>query len=561
MTVFGSKTRLGVLAAGLLAAGLVACDPAMTDEPVYLEQGWSPELRERFYFTPQGSRMMPNAWFRALETLPGDERFADPAHLARYGLIAPVGESDLNPDGYPVGFAVDPDPGQAGIGPAVGLTCAACHTASVTVNGRPIRVDGGPAHFDFDGFFQDLARVVQATLVDEARFERFAGAVLGEGLTQENAARLKAGFAVFSVQFAGEAVLRRPVLHSGFGRVDALTQIVNSLAVRDQNVVANLYPVEAPTSYPPLWLAPDLEFVQWSPIAASPIGRNAGEVLGVFGRTALREGAGEPYSSSVLLDRLAEMEIWLTDLQPPAWDEEIMGAIDQDAAAEGATLFREHCAGCHNMAPYARTDPEKNYFGKDFIEIGRVNYRAVGTDPAYIESLLFRLVQTNAVTAADFDDQPVVPAARFFVSTVATAVGKAMAQAGLDRETQVALHGFRFSKGADDTPVPYRPDRETFMQLKAGPLAGVWATGPYLHNGSVPTIYELLSPPEERRAVFWTGGREMDREKLGFVSDEAEGLFRFDTSRRGNGNMGHEYPEAGLSPDERMAIIEYLKTQ
>jgi hypothetical protein len=59
--------------------------------------------------------------------------------------------------------------------------------------------------------------------------------------------------------------------------------------------------------------------------------------------------------------------------------------------------------------------------------------------------------------------------------------------------------------------------------------------------------------------VFWTGGRELDRERLGFVSDEAAGLFRFDTSLPGNRNTGHVYPPQGLSSEERLAIIEYLK--
>ncbi|WP_424985514.1 di-heme-cytochrome C peroxidase [Microbulbifer sp. S227A] len=552
---------MGTLAAGLLAIGLVACDPAMTDEPVYLDQGWSEELRQQFYFTPQGSRMMPNAWFRALETATGDGRFSDPANLARYGLIAAVGEHELNPDGYPVGFAIDPAPGAPGVGPAVGLTCAACHTSSVTVQGRSVRIDGAPAHFDFDSFFQDLARAVQLTLVDEERFERFAGAVLGDTLTPETAARLKSGFAAFQVDFTAEAALRRPALQSGYGRVDALTQIVNSLAVRDQNVTANLFPVEAPTSYPALWLAPHLEFVQWSPIAASPIGRNSGEVLGVFGHANLNAAAGDPYGSTILLDELAAMEAWLTDLAPPAWDPELMGQIDSDKATEGKELFDKNCAGCHNMPPYRRTDPARNFFGKDFIEIGRVNYRAVGTDPAYIESLLFRLVRTNDVTAPGLGDHPVVPAARFFLSTVSRVVGKAMADQGIGQDQQAALHGFRFSKGDDGKPVPYGPGKETLAELKAPTLAGVWATGPYLHNGSVPTVYELLSPVSERRAVFWTGGREIDRERLGFVSDEAAGLFRFDTALRGNGNMGHEYPKDGLTPDQRLAIIEYLKTQ
>jgi hypothetical protein len=107
-------------------------------------------------------------------------------------------------------------------------------------------------------------------------------------------------------------------------------------------------------------------------------------------------------------------------------------------------------------------------------------------------------------------------------------------------------------------PQPYAPPSLT--DLKASPLPGIWASGPYLHNGSVPTVYELLSPVEERRKVFWTGGRELDRQRLGLVSDDAPGRFRFDTSLPGNRRTGHLYPPQGLDHDERMAIIEYLKT-
>ncbi len=101
-----------------------------------------------------------------------------------------------------------------------------------------------------------------------------------------------------------------------------------------------------------------------------------------------------------------------------------------------------------------------------------------------------------------------VPAAEFFISTVAKAVAKAMADQGMSQDKQAALHGFRFTKGEGGKPVPYSPSKETLMQLKASPLAGVWATGPYLHNGSVPTIYELLSPrPSGGRSSGPAGAR------------------------------------------------------
>jgi hypothetical protein len=361
------------------------------------------------------------------------------------------------------------------------------------------------------------------------------------------------------LRMEGDAVLRRPILASGYGRVDALTQIVNSLAVRDQDKPQNLYPVKAPTSYPPLWLAPELEFVQWNPIASSPIARNGGQVLGVFGRVNLSPmGGGQPFASTMRLADLHAMEQWLQRLQPPRWDAARMGGIDAERAASGEELFREHCAGCHNMPPYRRTDPTDNLFGKTFIRIAPVQYRKVGTDPVYIEQLVLRHVETNPLTAELFGGATFVPAAAFFANVVGATVRAAMDQAELGREERIAMNGFRFRAGPDGKPETY--SQKTLTALKAGPLAAAWATGPYLHNGSVPTIYELLAP-EERRDVFWTGGRELDLERLGYMSEDAPGRFRFDTRLPGNGNQGHRYPVEGLSHEQRLAVIEYLKTQ
>lgn len=553
--------------APVLMIALVAVSPWIagcqrleaSSDVAFLEQGWSKETRELYYYTPQGSRMIPLAWFMALETADGQGLFAESANLERYGFLPADSRHALNPLGLPIGFATDPE-SEPGRGQMLGLSCAACHTGEVTVEGKRVRIDGGAGNLDFDSFYADLAQAVKVTFFDEAAFGRFARRVLDEP-TPETSQRLRAQLAAFQATIAGQANLRRPTLASGFGRVDALTQIVNALAVTGESDARNFRAPGAPTSYPSVWLAPELEFVQWSPIAASPIGRNGGEVLGVFGSIDLTGEPADWFTSSLLIPELNALELWIADLKPPPWNETLFGPIDRELAKTGGALFRDHCAACHNMPPYRRTDPAQNAFGKTFIAIGRVNYRKIGTDPLYSEALLQRLVHTNRATRGVSGGQPVAPAALFFLGTVGAAVERAMDDAGLDAETKLALHGHRFRPAADGgTPEPYTPTRQDIASLKAGPLAGIWASGPYLHNGSVPTVEELLSPVEERRKVFWTGGRELDRQRLGFVSGNAPGRFRFDTGLPGNRNTGHLYPKAGLTADERKAVIEYLKT-
>jgi mono/diheme cytochrome c family protein len=93
-------------------------------------------------------------------------------------------------------------------------------------------------------------------------------------------------------------------------------------------------------------------------------------------------------------------------------------------------------------------------------------------------------------------------------------------------------------------------------------LDGIWLRGPYLHNGAVPTVWDLLQPPDARPATFWRGYDVLDAEKLGFVSRGAEAQaagFRFDTTLRGNGNGGHDFG-TDLPDEDKQALIEHLKT-
>ena len=106
---------------------------------------------------------------------------------------------------------------------------------------------------------------------------------------------------------------------------------------------------------------------------------------------------------------------------------------------------------------------------------------------------------------------------------------------------------------------------------KARPLNGIWAVSPYLHNGSVPSLYDLLSPQTERPSTFWVGSMQFDPVRVGHDTSELRGGYLFDTSadHPGNSNKGHEFKDGplgngvigpALSPDDRWAIIEYLKS-
>lgn len=97
----------------------------------------------------------------------------------------------------------------------------------------------------------------------------------------------------------------------------------------------------------------------------------------------------------------------------------------------------------------------------------------------------------------------------------------------------------------------------------ARPLVGTWLLGPYLHNGSVPTLWDLLSAPARRPSVFYRGYDVVDLDRIGFVSTDVEAAaqgFRFDTTLRGNGNGGHLYG-TDLGDGDKRALIEFLKTQ
>jgi hypothetical protein len=119
-------------------------------------------------------------------------------------------------------------------------------------------------------------------------------------------------------------------------------------------------------------------------------------------------------------------------------------------------------------------------------------------------------------------------------------------------------------EGIAVSEVPKLTDcRDSRTQSKVGyrsrSLEGVGFTGPFLHNGSVPTVDDLLKPAAERPKTFRTGCRTLDTERLGFACTEADGSFLFDTSLPSNHNGGHEFG-TDLAPADRAALLEYMKS-
>jgi hypothetical protein len=199
---------------------------------------------------------------------------------------------------------------------------------------------------------------------------------------------------------------------------------------------------------------------------------------------------------------LARIRGWIWRLPPPPYP----FALDRALADRGAALYAAHCQACH--ADHRFRDGVKSGARVGLIEaIDRI-----GTDRHRLDSY------TATFAANQYSLFPASP--------------------------------YRFTR--------FRKTGGYANQ----PLDGIWARAPYLHNGSVPTLRDLLEPPERRPAVFYRGYDVYDGRRVGFVSDvaEADGIrfSGYDTSVPGNGNGGHLYGTT-LSDDDKQAIVEYLK--
>jgi len=598
------KIAIGLIVVGGIAYGakfvsdnfiISLPDYPAVQKVAWLDQGWQPKERAWFHHANQGTVTfgIPLEWFKALEqptiSLSAAGRLSDPAYLDSFGFIP--GSVDGTTQDLPVGIAMggqmlDPDTGKPWQNPQthadttrIGFTCAACHTGRMTYQGTTIVIDGGPALTNLGKFRKAVGLSVAFTKLLPFRFSRFAKSILGENASDEAKKELERQLdqAVAQVSMINDLDTRvkGQSVDEGFGRLDALNRIGNQVFALDLKKDENYVGTSAPVHYPRIWNAPWFDWVQYNGSIEQPMVRNAGEALGVGTLLNLTDSARPLYSSGIEVKTLFEMEKMLAGEQPdgsrgftglksPAWPADILPPIDQALAAKGETLYREICKQCH-LAPV--TEPEfwnsdrwlpPNEFGQRYFRVELIDVKHIGTDPAQAAGMLARTVTLPPDLGITRNE---------FGFALGQLVEKTLNQ-WYDSQTPPVppalrdqMNGYR--KNGIQAPLAY----------KVRPLNGIWATPPYLHNGSVPTIDALLGPAGDRPAKFYLGNREYDPTKLGYKTDKLTNGFELDTSIRGNSNSGHEFSKAyskdkdvpgliggELDEPKRKAIIEFLKT-
>lgn len=610
----------------------------------YLEQGWEAKDSLWFYSTTQGSDLLPYDFFIALEQKDSSKLFRDNANMNNYRYL-PQKPTLSNPDGLPVGFVEDTYKGKS----YVGLTCAACHTGQVNHKGTAMRIDGGPAGADMENFIADMGKALSVTQSDAAKLDRFTKAVLQRG-NFKTADEVRKDLAAYTMRINAYRVINHPKTPYRYGRLDAFGRIYNRvlehvmsaeqleevlremltpeelatvmkgvknvLTADDRDhiltrIQAYLTPrqqlqlrdkifngADAPVSYPFIWDIPQHDYVQWNGLlpndGITPLGRNAGEVIGVFGTLDWQKKKGWTlssalggqgwftdshidYSSSVDVRNLRRLEHKLVSLYSPLWPSGVLGVLNSERVARGEKLFSKHCESCH--AEIVRDSPERR------VIASMTKVESIGTDPTMADDsvnysgysgILRNLYVSTPTGVGDILIQQKAPVAALLTKVDQNVLAtpdpdKWLIRSWLERlfDFVIALRDNEIKasiRQGDYTPATTAAPFASLRAYKGRSLNGIWATAPYMHNGSMPTLYDVVLPKkgecvtqdgEYRPDSFKVGSREYDPVKAGFITSVGDD---FDTTLKNNGNAGHTYGNCQFSKEDRLDLVEYMKS-
>jgi mono/diheme cytochrome c family protein len=597
---------MGFVVSLLAASAAWAVDPA----PVFTDQGphWTPATRSDFYTRDQGSRMIPLPWLQALKQSNGQPFLAD--SLSRYGYLANAASSN----GLPVGFtATGPTGAQV-----AGMTCAACHTRQITADGKAYRIDGGPAIVDFQSFLVDLDTAVGQILATDAAFNSFAAAVLSSATPDtEDVSTLRQAVDAWYLRFHTLVTHALPAPGWGLARLDAVGMIFNRLTGLDLGpapsflIADNIKKADAPVRYPFIWNAPVQDKTQWPGFADNgsdvlALARNLGEVFGVFGSfEPKRDGLLVDFlnNNSANFDGLGRLEDLVKNIEPPKWP----WLIDTTLAAQGKAIFARStaeggCVECHGIKPGKVRFPLMQTWATPIINVGtdtreydvlawtaksgvlKGAFIPFVTDPLKDQDQAFNILATSVIGSI---------AENVLRSGAAPKVAGLIAEApGVQIHVVPGAPHLKFDRlppalrdlqNAYHAPVaPKQAPLEFHIQgrviphviIPAAPpppkgsyearvMQGIWAVAPYLHNGSVPTLAELLKPAAERVKKFKVGSA-YDTVNVGLAEEQPQFNSVMMTTdcgdlNSGNSNCGHEYGTR-LTSQEKKALLEYLKS-
>ena len=537
----------------------------------------SEDQKKQLYHRAEGSEFVP---YCALKVHAKENGQSVSEYFEDYQLI-PDAKSETNPLGLPIGVTVTNDRLRL-----VGFNCAACHVGKIA--GAPGVIVGAPSHFDIRAFYDGLipwlsdlkrkpkllSKVVGCMLLgskgennpepaaEEVKQELASlepsaldgGAVtdlydhlqeaasapdpsaVARGVERATASAessskklqelpkpkqksvIKSLVGAFikqkellearikSLETVRAVGALQPTTVPGPGRVDAFMTALNLM-----NPKAEL-PMNSPVAFPHLWGVTRLKWLHWDNNTNAKLQRNMGQAIGV-GAVTVEHGKDLPMALGSTLDvrALIELESIIATIQPPRWP---FAASDAKLVASGRTLYEGKCARCH--------EPAKDGSMLDFLR-----GEDVGTDDQRLKN--FRNEKAGA--------KPID-----LLRTQLAAVERGSTATEAER---------------DEAPIWRTTD-----QYGVRSLQGVWATAPYLHNNSVPTLADLLTPAEDRPKTFTLDYSRYDLERVGFKVFErgkaSAKSFEFDTSKDGNGNAGHSYG-SDLSADEKLSLLAYLK--
>jgi mono/diheme cytochrome c family protein len=512
---------------------------------ISLKQGWSEEQQQWFWFVSQGSQLLPYDWYLALEQPASTELFRSDEHMGQLRFLVEK-PSPGNPDGLPVGFTKD----TARNGRAyVGFTCAACHTNQLDYKGTGIRIDGAPTLADNFRFSDELVAALQATVADDAKFDRFAHKVLGTSYGTASARQLRQDVRTATDALATRQRVNKPGHPYGFARLDAFGAILNQVLGADLDQPQNYRPADAPVSYPFIWDTPQSDLVQWNGAAPNADGgmlaRDVGETLGVYANVSVTHNSDpfKGYASTTNVIALGQIEKTLASLWSPQWPAQILPPIDTAKAAQGQAIYQQQCASCH--AVIDRTNPKRR------INAVMISVDKTETDPVMATNFVMRAADTGRLQGAKVTDllSPTFgPEATGVDILTNVVVGTILGQKPESAVAGVTEY-LKIQRARTFPPRSY----------KARPLNGIWATAPYLHNGSVPNLWQLLQKPADRVKQFYVGSREFDPVNVGYDTQPFDDGYQFDAALHGDSNAGHAWGTQ-LSDDQKWALIEYLKT-